>query len=112
MQGTSLASTAVVSPTPSFEIRTHAHEFQGVNETVIELVENELDVVAFVHREELARPFAYAPDMLELLRRVAAGEDCAGEAAELVADIDALSPLPCDSGGGLGWGSSIQRCAR
>ncbi|MET0983883.1 MAG: hypothetical protein ABW034_00610 [Steroidobacteraceae bacterium] len=77
-----------MSPAPSFEIRKHAHEFQGVHESVIELVENELDVVAFVHREEFARPFAYAPDMLELLRRVAAGENCAGDAALLVADID------------------------
>ncbi|MET0658781.1 MAG: hypothetical protein ABW110_11565 [Steroidobacteraceae bacterium] len=86
-----------MSPTvPSFEIRQRAHEFQGVHETVIELVENELDVIAFVHREELARPFAYALDMLDLLRRVATGEECAGEAAELVAGIDALASTPAE----------------
>lgn len=83
-----------MSPAPSFEIRTHAHEFQGVNESVIELVENDLDVVAFVHREELARPFAYALDMLELLRRMVRGEDCMHAAARLVADIDSASVHP------------------
>lgn len=77
-----------MSTAPSFEIRKHAHEFQGVSESVVELVENELDVVAFVHREELARPFAYALEMLELLRHVAMGEDCAVHAARLVAEVE------------------------
>ena len=88
-----------MSPAPSFEIRKHAHEFRGVNESVIELVENELDVVAFVHREELARPFAYALNMLELLRRVAAGEDCTGEAAQCVAQIDGTAIHPPERSG-------------
>lgn len=73
---------------PSFDVRKYAHEFRGVSESVVALVENDVDVVAFVHREELARPFAYALDMLALLQRVADGEYCADDAAELLAAVD------------------------